>query len=98
MDDADFSAQSPRDRNYFAWFLSRLRPGWYFSKGLSGAGPGMKPVVAIVLAFLYPLWVLIVALGVVAYCALWVLLLPLRVWARKNKKGYFAAASSDEPG
>lgn len=90
MDDASFFARSPRERNYFGWFASRLNARWYVDRGTAGTTPGMKPAVVVVLVLLYLPWCALIAVAIAGYALLWLLLWPVRLWARKTRRGYYA--------
>ena len=96
MDDEEFYAQSPKDRNYSQHLFSQIMPDWYFSRGTRGANGLTRLFVVACLAILYPFWVILILALTAGYCVLALLFLPVRTWAKKSKKGYYAATSGGD--
>ena len=90
MEDEEFFAQAPRDRDYRRYLLGQLSLRWLLRSGMTNVAPAAKPLVAAALVIIYPIWVVIILAALAGYFLLWLALMPVRIWAKKNKKGYYA--------
>jgi hypothetical protein len=97
MEDEAFYAQAPKDRDYRRWLLGQLSFRWFLHQGMDNVAPAAKPLAAAAFVIIYPFWVVIILAMLAGYFLLWLALMPVRNWAKKNKKGYYAEDSPPPP-
>ena len=90
MDDDEFYAQPTKDRDYRRRLIGQLSLRWLLREGTKTVAPAAKPLAAAGFVIIYPFWVVIVLAMLAGYFVLWLALMPVRNWAKKNKKGYYA--------